>query len=342
MKNVNRRDFVVGAGATTGVMAIAGFRPAPAYAQAAEVTLKWANALPATHPSSMRAAEAAEQIKRETKGRVEMQVFPNSQLGGDNEMLSQMRSGAIDCMLLSPVILATLVPVASINGVGFAFKSYDEVWAAMDGDLGAHVREAIRKVGLVPMDKIWDSGYRHITSSSKAIVSPDDLKGFKIRVPVAPMWTSMFKALGAAPAGLPFPEVYSALQTKVMDGQENPLPIIQASKIYEVQKHCALTGHMWDGHWFLFNARSWARIPKEFQEPIARIINTLGLAQRGDISRLTSTLITQLTTAGMAVKSVDKAPFQLALRNADFYGEWRKKFGDEAWVLLEKYAGKLS
>lgn len=341
MKKINRRNFVAGAGAL-GAAAISGLAIPSASAQNAEFTLKWACPLPATHPSSIRIADAAEQIRRETKGRVQFQLFTIGQLGGDNEMLSQLRSGAIDCLLLSPVILATLVPVASVNGVGFAFKSYDEVWPAMDGDLGAYVRDAIGKVGLTPMEKIWDSGYRHITSSSKVVASPDDLKGFKIRVPVAPMWTSMFKALGAAPAGLAFPEVYSALQTRVMDGQENPLPIIHSSKIYEVQKHCSLTGHMWDGHWVLFNSKSWATLPKDVQALVARIINAVGVAQRDDIARLSATLVTQLTAGGMSVRNVDKTPFQIALRNAGFYAEWHKKFGDDVWVLLEKYTGKLS
>ena len=308
----------------------------------APVTLKWANVLPASHPSSVRSAEVAEQIRAETRGRIEMQVFPGGQLGGDNELLSQLRAGAIDSMLLSPVILATLIPVASISGLGFAFKSYDEVWAAMDGDLGAHVRGAIQKAGIVAMARMWDSGYRHVTSAARSIGGPEDLKGFKIRVPIAPMWTSMFKALGASPVGLNFTEVYSALQTRIMDGQENPLPIVQSSRLYEVQKHCTLTGHMWDGHWFLFNARSWARIPAELQPVVARVIDTIGVAQRADIAALTDKLKAQLTTAGMNVRTVDKAPFQQALRGAGFYAEWKGRFGEEAWATLERYAGRLA
>jgi TRAP-type C4-dicarboxylate transport system substrate-binding protein len=141
-----------------------------------------------------RAKEMAAAIEAETSGRVDLQVFPSNQLGSDTDMLSQIRSGGVEFFALSGLILSTLVAAASINGVGFAFPDYDTVWKAMDGDLGAHVRGEIKKAGLEVMDKIWDNGFRQTTSSTGPINGPDDFKGFKIRVPVSPLWTSMFKA----------------------------------------------------------------------------------------------------------------------------------------------------
>ena len=176
-------------------------------------------------------------IKTETNGRFDLQIFPNNQLGSDTDMLSQIRSGGVEFFTLSGLILATLVPAASINGIGFAFPDYDTVWKAMDGDLGAYVRGEITKANLVVMDKIWDNGFRQTTSSTKPITGPDDYKGFKIRVPVSPLWTSMFKAFDASPASINFSEVYSALQTKIVEGQENPLALISTAKLYEVQKY---------------------------------------------------------------------------------------------------------
>ena len=143
--------------------------------------------------------------------------------------------------------------------------SYEAVWKALDGDLGAHVRKEIAKSNLVPMEKIWDNGFRQITSSIKPIQSADDLKGFKIRVPVSPLWTSMFKAFDSAPASINFNEVYSALQTKVVDGPEKPLAIIDTAKLNEVQKFCSITNHMWDGFWFLANKRAWERLPENMR-----------------------------------------------------------------------------
>src|SRR5437763_16242446 len=206
MKKITRRRFVASPAAPA--TAIATVNLLTRRAQAAEFTYKYANNSPLTHPMTIRMTEAVNKIKEESKGRLEIQIFPNNQLGGDTDMLSQVRSGAIDFFTLSGLILATLVPVASINGIGFAWKNYDEVWPAMDGSLGAHVRAAIDKAGLHAFDKIWDNGYREMTSSTKPIHTPDDLKGFKIRVPVSPLWTSMFKAFGASPARITFSEVY--------------------------------------------------------------------------------------------------------------------------------------
>ncbi len=171
----------------------------PNRARAAEFNYKFAQNLPATHPLYLRAVEATEKIRAETKGRVDIQVFPNSQLGSDTDSLSQLRAGGIELFTLSGLILSTLVTPASISGIGFAFPDYGKVWAAMDGDLGAYIRDQIKKAGLMVMDRIWDNGFRQTTSSTKPINSPEDLKGFKIRVPPSPLWTSMYKAFGAAP-----------------------------------------------------------------------------------------------------------------------------------------------
>src|SRR6202023_101996 len=127
------------------------------------------------------------------------------------------------------------------------------------------------------MDKIWDNGFRQITTSTKPIVTPADLQGMKIRVPVSALWTSLFKSLGASPTGINFAEVYSALQTKLVDGQENPLAIIYAAKLYEVQKYCSLTNHMWDGWWFLANKAAWDKVPATIQEIVAKRINEAAL-----------------------------------------------------------------
>jgi TRAP-type transport system periplasmic protein len=297
--------------------------------------------LPVIHPLNVRAKEAADAIAKESGGRVDIQVFPNNQLGSDTDMLSQVRSGAIDFFTLSGLILSTLVPVASINGIGFAFKDYDQVWAAMDGDLGGHVRAAIAKANLVAFDKIWDNGFRQITSSTKPITSPADLKGFKIRVPVSPLWTSMFKAFDASPASINFSEVYSALQTKIVEGQENPLAIIQTAKLFEVQKYCSLTNHMWDGFWFLANGKLWERLPADLKAIITKHINAAALAERNDVRRLNNSVEVELKVKGMAFNNVNADAFRASLKKASFYSDWKSKYGADAWAILEKYSGKL-
>src|SRR5438270_2824570 len=335
------RRTLLKASAATAVMGSVG-APFVTRAQAAEFSYKYANNLPDAHPMNVRAKEMAAAIKTETNGRVDLQIFPNNQLGSDTDMLSQLRSGGIEFFTLSGLILATLVPAASINGIGFAFPDKDPVWKAMDGDLGAWIRGEISKANLVVMEKIWDNGFRETTASTKPINGPEDFKGFKIRVPVSPLWTSMFKAFDAAPASINFSEVYSALQTKIVEGQENPLAIISTAKLYEVQKFCSLTNHMWDGFWFLANKRAWEKVPEDIRAIVAKNINAAGVKEREDVAKLNAGLRQELAAKGLVFNQPDVAPFREKLRSAGFYAEWKGKYGDQAWGLLEKAAGKLS
>ena len=337
--NVSRRRLLASSSTF-----LAGAVASPFVARAAEAqwSYKYANNLPETHPMNVRAREMAAAIKQETGGRFDLQIFPSSQLGSDTDTLSQVRSGGVEFFTLSGLILSTLVPAASINGMGFAFPNYDTVWKAMDGDLGAYVRAQIEKANLDVMEKIWDNGFRQTTTSTKPIAGPDDLRGFKIRVPVSPLWTSMFEALGASPTSINFNEVYSALQTKIVDGQENPLAIISTAKLYEVQKYCSLTNHMWDGFWFLANRRAWQSLPDDVRTIVAKHVNAAAVKERDDVAKLNASLQQDLAAKGLVFNQPDPAPFRDKLRSAGFYTQWKAKYGEEAWTILEKSVGKLA
>src|SRR3974390_854360 len=339
MSKVSRRKFMRTTAAAVGSVSLFGILTRRG--DAAEFVYRYANNNVAAHPMNVRLREAVDKIKEESSGRLEVQVFPNSQLGGDTDMLSQLRTGAIQMFNLSGLILATYVPVASINGIGFAFKDYTQVWPAMDGALGAYVRGAIGKAGLHAFDNMWDNGYRQVTSSTHPVNAPDDLKGFKIRVPVSPLWTSMFKALGASPTSININEVYSALQTKVVEGQENPLSLINLFKFFEVQKYVSFTNHMWDGFWTLANTAAFAALPKNLQEIVAKNVNAAALKEREDIRKLNESLQGELTQKGMTFNTTDTEKFRATLRSAGFYAEWKQKYGPEAWAALEKQVGGL-
>lgn len=335
MPPITRRSLTAGAAA----LPLFAIRSRPA--GAAEFSYKFANNLPAAHPMNIRANEGVARVLEATGGRVEIKVFPNNQLGSDTDMLSQLRSGAVEFFTLSGLILATLVPPASINGVGFAFKDYDQVWRAMDGKLGEFVRGEIAKRGLLAMDRIWDNGFRQMTTSTKPIRTPEDIRGLKLRVPVSPLWTSMFTAFGASPTSINISETYSALQTKIVDGQENPLAVIETTKIYEVQKFCSMTNHMWDGYWFLANRRSFERLPKDAQEIVAREINKSALDERADVAKLNAELRGKLSGNGLAFNDTEPAPFRDALKKSGFYSDWHGKYGDAAWGVLQDTVGGL-
>lgn len=337
MYPLSRRTFLGSAAALSAAAAIG----MPRVARAAEYELKYANNLPLSHPLNIRAQQAAERVAAETKGQVEIKIFPNNQLGGDTDMLAQVRSGGVTFFTPSALVIATLVPVAAINAVGFAFADYDQVWKAMDGTVGTLVRNAIAKSGLYAFEKMWDNGFRQITTSNRPITTAKDMDGLKIRVPVSPLSISMFKALGAAPTSLQFSEVYSSLQTRIVDAQENPLPIIQVAKLYEVQKYCSLSNHIWDGYWFIANGRAWRELPADLQKVVAGAINDAGIAQRGDIKKLNENVQADLESKGLTFNTVDPSSFRQKLRDNGFYTEWKGRFGDEAWALLEGAVGKL-
>ena len=309
---------------------------------AAEFAYKFATGQDPTHPVNIRAAEALDRIREASGGRLDMKLFPANQLGSDTDLLSQVRNGGVEFFNLATSILNTLVPAAGLVNIGFAFGDYDAVWKAVDGALGQYIAGQIAKVGLVSVAPLWNNGFRQITSSTRDILAPEDLKGFKMRVPPAPILTSLFQALGASPTPINFNELYSALQTKIVEGQENPLAIIATTKLYEVQKSISMTGHVWDGYQILGNRRAWEKLPQDLKEIVARELAASGQQERADVVRLSDSLRQDLTAKGMQFRDVDRAKFRDALKSTSYYKDWKAKFGDEAWRVLENTTGQLA
>jgi TRAP-type transport system periplasmic protein len=335
-KMLSRRGVIT---ATAGLSAATILRwPA----NAAEFTYKLGSSSPMEHPALARSLEAANKIKQETNGRLEITIYPNSVLGGDTGMISQVISGALEMYILPIDLLAPRNPACATSGVGFAFPSYDQVWAAMDGELGNMMRGAAEQIGIYCLEKGYDHGFRQITTRTKPIVTPADLRGFKIRLPVAPALISLFRHLGASPTAINFSEVYSALQTGIVDGQENPLVLIDTAKLYEVQKYCSITNHVWSGFHPSFNIAAWKKLPPELQEIVHRDFSAAAMQERLDFVAMTHTEQDGLTTKGLAFNTPDTTPFREALVKSGFYTDIKKTVGDPAWALLEKYVGALS
>lgn len=311
-------------------------------AEAAQWNYKYASNVSLDHPLNVRMRECWDAVRKETKGRLDVQVFPNNQLGGDTQALQQLRSGALQFFTLDGGILQSVVPVAAIQGVGFAFKDSAEAFRAMDGPLGDYVRDEITKQGLYVHPKMWENGMRQITSGTKPIRTAADLEGFKIRTPAGALWVDLFKSMGAAPGPLNFSEVYTALQTKVFDGQENPYAIIDTARLYEVQKYLSVTNHMWSAYHLLGNADAWKALPPDVQRIVDRNLTKYALLQRHDTQLRNESLSEKLARHGLATNRADTSGFRSKLASSGFYGRWRDKFGPQAWSLLEKTSGKLA
>ncbi len=341
-RNVLRALSALPALGVAGVVGVTGMLPRMARAATPEYVFKYGNNLPVSHPLNVRAQEVAARIATESKGRMALRIFPNNQLGGDTDMLAQVRNGGIDIFNAGTMVIATLAPISAITAVGFAFSRYDQVWQAVDGKLGNTIRDAFAKTGLYTFEKMWDNGFRQITSGNKPIAKAADLAGMKIRVPVSPMGISLFKSLQASPTSLQFSEVYSALQTRVVDAQENPLAIVETAKLYEVQKFCSITNHSWDGYHLVVNGRSWRALPDDLKVIVARAFNEAALQQREDVYKLNTGLQNELSSKGLAFNAAAPETFRTQLQQSGYYAEWKKKFGPEAWALLEATAGKVA
>jgi tripartite ATP-independent transporter DctP family solute receptor len=286
--------------------------------------------------------KAADKIKQESNGRMEITIYPNSVLGGDTAMIAQAISGAMEMYNLPVDLLASRNPICGLAGVGFVFPDYAHVWAAMDGEFGNMLRGAAEEIGLYCMDKGYDHGFRQVTTRTKPITGPGDLKGFKIRLPVAPYLISLFRHLGASPTAINFNEVYSALQTGIVDGQENPLVLIDTAKLYEVQKFCSLTNHVWSGFHTAFNVAAWKRLPPDLREICHRNFTAVAITQRDDFATMTKTEQQNLTAKGLTFNAPDNKPFRDVLSKSGFYPDMKKTAGDKAWTVLEKYVGPLT
>jgi tripartite ATP-independent transporter DctP family solute receptor len=334
--SVTRQGFVIGTAAAFA--SIGMIVPA----RAAQFELKYGNDLPAEHPINVRSVEAYGKIKKETNGNVEFKSFPASQLGSDPAMISQLRSGAVESLAMPGAFLNAIAPLASIENLAYAYPTREVVFRAMDGDLGKVIRDDITaKGGMIVLDKIWENGFREITTSTKPIRNVSDLAGLKIRVSPGKIRVDTFQSLGAAPTPIPLSELYTALQTHVIDAQENPLLLIDQQKFYEVQKYVSMSDHIWSGYWTLFNPDVWKKLGKSYQDIISREMGAAAILARNDNVNLNKSVRDKLTRRGMLFNEVDKNSFKQKLVAAGYYQRWKAEFGPTAWTALEKYANKL-
>jgi TRAP-type transport system periplasmic protein len=309
-------------------------------ANAAEFTYKCGTALPDGHPMCVRGREAMKAIKEQSDGRLDITLYTNSVLGQD--MAAQTIAGTLEMYFLAIDLLAPRNPAFGIFGVGYAFLGYDDIWKAMDGDLGNHLRNLAHHIGFRVVRNCYDHGFREVTTRTKPIQTPADLNGLKIRLPVAPYLIALFQHLGASPTPMNFGEVYSALQTGLVDGQENPLVLIDTAKLYEVQKYCSLTNHTWAGIHVSFGNLAWQRLPRDLQQLADAEFNAKALLERADWQAMTMNETKILESKGMVFNSPDTKSFQAELRKSGFYADMKNEAGDQAWALLEQYVGPLA
>jgi len=294
--------------------AAAGAMPLAADAQTIKLTLGHGAAV--GNPRHEAAVKFAEVVKAKSGGRVEVQVAPSAQLGDDAAMVTALRTGALDMSANSQGAVANAVPEYAAFGMPFMFSTPAAAFKLLDGPLGKELADKSAEKGLILLGT-WDNGIRQMTNSKRPITKVEDVKGLKMRVPPDATLVDIMTALGAEAQQIKFAELYVALQQGVVDGQENPLVNIHASKLYEVQKHLALTNHQFQMTPFLISKRTWDKLSAADRKAVEDAAAEATTLQRKLSSEADEKLLADLKAKGVQVTTVDKAAFAKATASVD-------------------------
>jgi tripartite ATP-independent transporter DctP family solute receptor len=294
----------------TAMLAVTGF------ASAQNIKLTLGHGAAPGNPRHEAALKMAEVAKAKSNGRIEIQVAPSAQLGDDAAMVTALRTGALDISANSQGAVANAVPEYAAFGMPFLFSNLEQVWKMLDGPIGKELADKSAEKGLVVLG-YWDNGIRHMSNSKRALSKPEDLKGLKMRTPPDAVTVDIMQALGAEAQQIKFAELYVALQQGVVDGQENPLMNIHASKLYEVNKFISLTGHKYEMTPLLISKRTWDRLNDADRKVLQEAAAEATQMQRKLSKESDDKLLVDLKAKGVQINTVDKTPFAKATSNVD-------------------------
>ena len=326
---MDRRKFLkTGAGAAGASLA------APYVARAqTPLTMRWAHFAPEDHPANIAAKQFASRVEARTNGAIKINIFPNNVLGGPPEQAQQIKLGTIDMGLPTQGQLDKYDTAFAAVMLPFIFDSPAQAYKVLDGPAMDWLAPLAEKQGFILL-RNWEYGFRNVTNSIRPINVPDDMKGLKIRTPPELQIQASMEALGAIVQAIAFPELYLALSQKVVDGEENPIAVIYYSKFYEVQKHLAITRHIYNNMIHTIGVNSWKKLTPAQQQIFREESASAGDLMRKLIGDAEADQIDKLKTAGMLVTRPDLAPFRAKMdpaykRIAAYAGEDNvKKFRD--------------
>ncbi|WNL38255.1 sialic acid TRAP transporter substrate-binding protein SiaP [Halomonas sp. PAMB 3264] len=267
----------------------------------------------ASHSHHQWAQWAAEEIEKRSEGRHTVEVFPSSQLGNEVELNEGLDLGVVDIIYTGNAFAGNAYPPIALGSAPFVFRNFDHWLAYARSDLFQELAQGYEETtGHVPLGLIY-FGQRHVTAN-QPILTPEDMQGMKIRVPDAALLLMFPRAVGANPTPIAFSEVYLALQQGVVDGQENPLPIIKAMKFNEVQSDISLTGHIFDSQPIIMSGDAWSQLSEEDQTLFREVFREAGEKGSADIQQQEQELVTWFEENGTNVHEVDREPFAALVR----------------------------
>jgi tripartite ATP-independent transporter DctP family solute receptor len=284
-----------------------------------------------------------DEVRRVTAGKVDVTVHAGNAgtAGSDPRVLEMLVAGEVELATMMGPLIGALVPAAEIQGLPFAFKTSEEAHAALDGPLGTYLREEMRGKGiyLVPHGAL-ENGFRQICSTKRRVKSPEDLAGYRMRVPAGRILGELFETLGATPVVINIDGLYAALRDGRVDGHENPLAITEVNRLHEVTSRIALTSHVWSGFNLIANLKFWSSLTEGEQAAIHAAARRHVARQREYTVHLNEALAASLGRKGMQIEHVRPEGFRARLGSA-FYARWHERCGTSAWKLLQEAVGRL-
>jgi len=311
----------------TGLVAASVSSVIPAAFAQGSSRLTLAHNLTPSSPKGIGADTFAQLLKKKTNGRITVHVAHSEQLGPENTNMSALRTGTLDFGALGQGALLSVAPEVAAIGLPFLFSSLQAAWSTLDGPVGQELAKRVEAKNLVFL-AWWCNGIRQTTNSKHPILKPDDLKGLRIRTPLDPVTVDMFTAMGATPQQINWGETYLALQTGVVDGQENPLANIEAAKLYEVQKYLSFTNHKYEPTVLLMSTATYNRLSKTDRDLVREAAHEATPVQRKAMADSDSSVKAAfMKLPNFKMDTVDIAPFKKTTEVV--WDEWQKKpFGD--------------
>jgi tripartite ATP-independent transporter DctP family solute receptor len=291
-----------------------------------QVVLKLGHAVAPEHPYHLGAVRFSELIAQRTNNKVKIDVYPSTQLGNERDMVEGLQLGTIDLVVTSTGPLGGFVPKMFVVDLPFLFRDREHAYKVLDGPIGRDLLDAFSAKGIKGL-AFWENGFRQITNNVRPIEKPEDLKGIKIRTMENKVHLASFKAFGASPTPMAWSEVYTALQQKTIDAQENPIAIIYHQKIFEVQKYLALTGHFYSPTPLLMSLKVFESLPKDIQKIMLDTAIECATYERNLLRDSEANQIAEVKAKGMQVTTPNKKPFLDAA--APVYKEFEAQFGKE-------------
>jgi tripartite ATP-independent transporter DctP family solute receptor len=293
-------------------------------AMAAPITIRVGWASPAVGPHASGAQRFKDELEKLAPGRFKVELFPGGSLGGEREMAESVQLGSLEMAITGTAVIGNFVPELMVTDIPFLFRDYAHARKVMDGPVGEMLLAKMKDKGLVGL-AFGEVGFRHLTDAKRPIATVADLQGLKIRTMENSIHLAAFRALGAQPTPMSWTEVITALQQGTIDGQENPLSIIVASKLWEVQKYITLSNHAFTPVAFYVSPALYDSLSPEDQAILKKAAEAGRAANRAYVDESERTGLATLKEHGMQVTTLDRAEFQKKLE--PLYQQYRERFG---------------